>query len=200
MSGARLEIAGQIRDGFPFMAMRQIKVAAFNIISATPAVLPFAQAAISDALDIPFDRGPDRSGRVFVCINGYSILVNSSVVTVSAGQINGNFYYRALSGERILLGTVAINAPVNALAIRYAFNFPNIIVSTGPLFADKVDSIGTVEWENDGSILGGINGPATATINLNVGYYGDYAEFDIDCLHNDIHGIKEHNIVDMHKV
>ncbi len=165
MSGAQLEAAGQIRNIFPYYCTVESRLTvtipvAFTVTGEQPiAIKP---------TDIPYDLGPDKSGRVFVVLNGVTVLVTANAGTTS--QANGFIYYRSPNAKKIYLVAVG-----GVIAAPYAVNNPNSFMPPFPFGAEGLDNLGYIGFENSGSVAG-TAANIIFQIGLNIGMYGDYAE------------------------
>lgn len=166
MSGARLEALGQVRNVFPFAVSVGIRanlvIPVATFIGETPLTV--------DKAEIPFNLGPDKSSRVYVCLNGLtcSVLADAGITT----RISGSIYYRN-GGRRIYLG--GINQTLNGVSL---FNFDCLASHPYPIMSDSVDNIGSIGFDVGQSTLPGTATNVNVVVWVNVGLYGDYAEPD----------------------
>ncbi len=163
MSGARLETLGQVRNVYPYVSNKGVSLLLTVPVATFRAETPIAM----DRSEIPFNLGPDKSSRVYVTILGINYIVSGDAGTTSIAS--GAIYYRN-GGKFHYLHSVS-----STLATALAFNHERVITPSQALFADSVDNIGYIGFENYLSVAG------TATnllfsIRLNIGLYGDYAE------------------------
>lgn len=181
MNGARLQSNGQVRN-FPYFADESYQITV-QWSTAAPTILARSSAEIVNTRNLPFDKGPDKSGRLFMVLNGYSIIVKADAFTPTAPQVSGYVYFRTNEGKRILLAS-----PVqifNSLAV--GINSDRLIAIPSPLFAGEVTTLGFIEWVNENSVNGSMAGNNNMVVTLNIAFYGDYAEPNWNCMHNDIH-------------
>lgn len=173
MSGAGVQTAGQVRNIYPYLTYRNIG-ASFTVINAGSAIQSPVYSDVVDTFDIPFDYGPDKAGRVFIVINGVGITVTGGTYQAN-DRLIANLYFVDSNGQNHLLYTFS-----NTI-IGFGVFSPIVICPLGPLFSNKINRIGQVLFENKGSI---ITTAASQTLEykLNIGYYGDFAEYDFDKL------------------
>lgn len=194
MSGARLETAGQVRNGIPWITRKAIIPSALSLVSAVPAVQSYSIVTVSDGNDIPFDYGPDKPGRVFVAINGFSFIINATTYA-AGGQLVGDIFWQDTGGLEIHLMTICDFLP-NAIKLVS----DRLFVAYTPLFSPNVDFIGKLVWKNNGTTIAALNN-VNATARINVAYYSDYAEYDFNqlkkCEHHHYHGVEDKPEVDM---
>ncbi len=163
MSGAGLETAGQIRNVLPYLVTESISVA--PVYSATPAA---ASVAITTGKRLPFGIGPDKSGRVYPCINGVYVVVSADSYVGSPLAV-GTLQWRDSATSYVLC------ALANALTAPIAINLPDVqIIPFNPYMADAINDLGRLEFVNIASALGGTATAITFTVYMNIGYYGDY--------------------------
>ena len=165
--GAGLETAGQIRNVYPYMATEMLTV--------TPT---FVSAGGTGAQLIPgvkpaFNRGPDRSGRIYVAINSLCIILSADSYT-GTPTIIGSLQW-ADSGGRYILATIA-----NVLTAPAVLNFHALRLSSYlPYFSENINDLGRIEFINQASALGGTATVINAKCFLNVGYYGDFEDQEL---------------------
>ncbi len=196
MSGAQLQTAGQVRNSFPYIA-RQAMNANLTLITAAPAINTYARVTLPNTLDLPFNYGPDKAGRVYTVINGFSVILTAAGYA-AAGIIAGSLYFQDTFGTEYLMLALGDTLP-NARAYN-----SNVLLGTyAPLFSDKPENIGALVWRNNVSVLSTLTN-VTATCIFNIGYYGDYAEFDLSnlakCEHHHYHGVDRQLETDQTKV
>jgi len=179
MSGAQLQTAGQIRNGFPYMAGFGL-TGTIQVVNAV--IVSKASSKLVWIKDVPFDSGPDRGGRVFVAINSFSIIITGNPLT-GGDFLAGDLYYRGVGGNRLHLLSVVHN-----LQYMGTYRRDGIIVSSDPLFADKVNDVGIIEWEDNASLIT-TSDAIILNYRLNIGFYSDYKEFDMERLHEELHNI-----------
>jgi hypothetical protein len=191
MSGAQLQTAGQIRNSFPYIARRAVN-ANLTLITAAPAINAYSRVTIPEALDLPFNYGMDKGGRVYTVINGFSVIL-SAVGYAAAGIIAGSLYFQDILGIEYLMLSLGDTLP-NAKAYN-----SNIMLSTyTPIFTNNPENIGSLVWRNTASVLSTLTN-VTANCVFNIGYYSDYAEFDFTELnkcehHHHYYGSKDTEI------
>lgn len=171
MSGARLETGGQVRGVAPFLVT--------EMLTAAPAFGGTVSVPLTSNKRLPFGIGPDKSGRVYPCINGLSIILTADSY-VGTPTIVGTLQWRDDSGAYVLAAIAQVlTAPI-------AINHVNLrIIPAMPYYADAVNKIGSIEFVNLASALGGTATAITATCYINMGYYGDYGEQDGCCDHHE---------------
>jgi hypothetical protein len=193
MSGALLETAGQLRDAYPFVVQKALS-ATLQLVTAAPAVNSVAYSSVQDGRDLPFDYGPDKPGRLFPVICGFGVLITSAVYN-AAGLLVGNIFWQDTGGNEVHLLSLA-----DFLPNQIKFNSERIVTPYVPLFAGQVDFIGKLVWRNDSTVISTLSN-TVAKVTLNIGYYGDYAEYDFNqlkkCEHHHYHGVTEKPDVDM---
>lgn len=174
MNGAQLEIAGQVRNVFPHMVTFGLrKQFLFNAGTFEPTsdlTLDLTQVSI------PFDRGPDKSGRVFLAFNGITGYFYCDAGTTSI--IRGALYYRGLDGRKIYLFALSSLINTNGVSLNYSQLQMGIHQS---ISAESLSSIGMLGFDNFGTALGTAT-VITMDVYINIGFYGDYAEPDWDSL------------------
>lgn len=159
--GAGLETAGQVRGAYPFLASEMIAVTV-QWSSGD------ARASIVPATKPPFNRGPDRSGRVYAAVNGFHYLLDADSF-VATPTAFGTLRYRD-SGGSFILATV-----YNVLSAVVSYNAPDTRLSPFlPHFSENLDKLGELEFVNIGSALNGTATFIRFRCFLNIGYYGDY--------------------------
>lgn len=170
--GAKLEAIGQLRDIFPYHIVETLTVTP-TYVAAGGTTSP-----LTTTHKMPFNQGPDRSSRVFVCINGVYIRIKADSYT-GTPVANGTLVWNDKGT------TCTIAAITQALTGPTAINLPDTrLIATMPLFGESVNDVGSVTFLNDGSALGGTATTITFTISLNMGYYNDYAEPNGCCEHH----------------
>lgn len=166
MSGARLEANGQVRHAFPYIVNEGFRVN----LTLTVANGFVDRQPIAFTGQLPFDIGPDKSGRVFLLINGVYIAVRVDAGTTT--NLRGALYFQGLDGRKVYLQSFSQTVSTVGSA------FPGgstLIVPPQTITADKLSPLGYLGFEDNGSTIG------TATeIDLanwfNIGFYGDYSE------------------------
>jgi len=169
MSGARLQALGQVRNVYPFIVSNSARVSL-----AVPVSTFLGEIAVPMyKADIPFDLGPDKSGRVFVTLNGVHLLLSVDAGTTT--RVSGFLYYR-IGGRKTYIVAIA-----STLATSGVQNIDTTLSPNMPIMAESVDNIGYFGFENAGSAAGTA---ATITFDIaaNFGLYGDYAEPDWNTL------------------
>lgn len=196
MSGAQLQTAGQVRNAYPFIMRRSIS-ADLELVSTVPVLNSYTRIALTENLDVPFDYGPDKAGRVYIVINGVGIIVSADVYA-AAGVIAGEILYEDTFGTQYLLYSLGDTLP-NAKA----YNHQLTLGLYAPLFSNNPGVIGYLVWSNVASAIGALDN-VIAQVTLNIGYYSDYAEYDFNelkkCEHHHYHGIERDAVVDTTKV
>jgi hypothetical protein len=168
MTGARLETSGQIRNSYPYIA--STSVAASLTLSGSSFG---TQSLITFSERLPFDATPDKSGRVFMCINGVFLRVTAQAFTPTAPTISGWIFYQTLEGKKIYL--TALEASFSAA---FSESNPTIKLSPDTSFnAQNLNAIGYLGYEDIATSLGSATS-ITISAKFNLGFYGDYSEPD----------------------
>lgn len=172
MSGAKLQTVGQIRDSFPFM----VSIGKRIRLTMTPSnMVPKTKINVSD-IHIPFDTGPDKSARVFIAINNVNIFQSADIYTPTAPSITGTVYYLSPNGIKIFIGPLfgSFTAP-------WGYGYNVAVASPFPMNGERLDNIGELGFEDVSSNIGSAT-QMFIDVLINIGFYAEYAEFDMDKL------------------
>lgn len=172
MSGARLQIAGQMRAVFPYVARETLDVVSLSLVSGGLS----QESQISYTKPLPFDLGPDKSGRVFVSFNGLFIRVSADSFATPP-RLTGLIYYKTIEGRQINLTIID-----SVFSANFSESNPNLLIVPETSFnAESFGELGYFGFQDINSSLGSATA-ITVAIRANIGLYGEYGEDNLEDL------------------
>lgn len=198
MSGARLEAIGQLRNVFPYAVIDSFTTS--PVIANAGGFFGSAFVELTSLITraLPFDTGPDKSGRVLMVLNGLSVMITADVYTPTPPFAAGEIVFRTSMGEILSILRFA-----DSLTTAKAYNVDTPILVSVPIFGDKPASLGAIGFQNVTGSGAAVGSATSIAMRLrgNYGLYNDFAEYDFNqlkkCEHHHYHGVDNRPEVDM---